>query len=438
MFGSARTAAGGLFSTAGSEHAHLYGSTLLVPGGRRGCTSGCWRPDVTLPVDVRDHRLGSGALCRHDPGTADRHHADRLWLDQPGDSGGSVPPALDQLLMGGAQGQVRLEGHGPCLLPDREAGVPVRTLRCGRRRYPDPAGVRGGAGRRDPVRSRQEAQSAGLSPDGGQPVRSDREFLGVLERAADVEPGGAHRQPRQARNDAGHGGGGERNPGRDHLAARCLVHEEVPDRRCPHARRHRHRPGDTALYEPPPPGKPGRPRKYGDRITREKLRTLTQTHTELPIYGSHRTVRYRTAVCRARFRGGRPVRAVWVSMFVDGKWTAERLLLSTDPGHTAEDVIISLRWTIEPMFAALKWGEGMIDMWMQSVDPKGSGSKTFHRWLSIVQIGRALIQMLAVKADAATTALAEVAAGGKEGYLTAGMVKASLVRAFWNIAPAEA
>ena len=42
------------------------------------------------------------------------------------------------------------------------------------------------------------------------------------------------------------------------------------------------------------------------------------------------------------------------------------------------------------MFAALKGGEGMIDMWMQSVE-------TFHRWLSIVQIGRALIQMLAVK-----------------------------------------
>jgi hypothetical protein len=192
---------------------------------------------------------------------------------------------------------------------------------------------------------------------------------------------------------------------------------------------------DTALYEPPPPrtGKPGRPRKYGDRITREKLRTLAQTHTELPIYGGHRTVRYRTAVCRARFLGGRLVRVVWVSMFVDGKWTAERLLLSTDPSHRAEDVIItySLRWTIEPMFAALKWGEGMIDMWMQSVE-------TFHRWLNIVQIGRALIQMLAVKADAATTALAQVAAWRKERYLTAGMVKAGLVRAFWNIAPAEA
>ena len=138
------------------------------------------------------------------------------------------------------------------------------------------------------------------------------------------------------------------------------------------------------MYEPPPPGKPGRPRKYGDRITKAKLKTLAQTHTELPIYGSHRTVRYRTAVCMVRFLGGRLVRAVWVSMFVDGKWKAERLLLSTDPRHPAEDVIMtySLRWTIEPMFAALKGGEGMIDMWMQSVE-------TFHRWLSIVQIGRA-------------------------------------------------
>jgi hypothetical protein len=31
-------------------------------------------------------------------------------------------------------------------------------------------------------------------------------------------------------------------------------------------------------------------------------------------------------------------------------------------------ITYSLRWTIEPMFAALKGGEGMIDMWMQSVE----------------------------------------------------------------------
>jgi hypothetical protein len=83
------------------------------------------------------------------------------------------------------------------------------------------------------------------------------------------------------------------------------------------------------------------------------------------------------------------------------------------------------------MFAGLKWDEGMIDMWMQSVE-------ILHRWLTIVQIGQALIQMLAVKAHATTKALAQVAAWRKERYLTAGMVNAGLVQTFWNIAPAEA
>ena len=55
------------------------------------------------------------------------------------DAGGSMPAALDELLLDGAQGAVRLEGDGPCLVPHREAGVPIRALRRGRRRYPDPA-----------------------------------------------------------------------------------------------------------------------------------------------------------------------------------------------------------------------------------------------------------------------------------------------------------
>jgi hypothetical protein len=322
-----------------------------------------------------------------------------------------MPAALDELLLDGAQGAVRLEGS--CLVPHREAGVPIRALRW--RRYPDPAGVRGGAAIQYDHAHKPNRPDYILA----QTVVSLSAVIGNSWGFWSVPlMSNLARQPRQARNDAGHGGGGEREPGRDHAAARRLVHEGVPDRRCPHARRHRHRSGDTALYGPPPlrTGKPGRPRKYGDRITKEKLNALAQTHTELRIYG--RTVRYRTAICMARFLGGRLVRAVWVSMLVEGKWKGERLLLSTEPSHTAEDVIItySLRWTIEPMFAALKGGEGMIDMWMQSVDPKGSGSKTFHRWLTMVQIGRALIQMLAVKA----AALAQ--AWRKEPYLTAGMV----------------
>src|SRR5690242_5703952 len=105
---------------------------ILVPGGWHGCPSGCWHPDGALSVDLRDHRRAPGALCRHGPGTADRHHADRLGRDQPSDPGGAVPAALDQLLLDGAQGQVRRDRPGPGLMSHREAGVPVRALRCGR------------------------------------------------------------------------------------------------------------------------------------------------------------------------------------------------------------------------------------------------------------------------------------------------------------------
>src|SRR5690348_414560 len=35
---------------------------ILVLGGWHGCPSGCWHPDGALPVDLRDHRLGPGAL----------------------------------------------------------------------------------------------------------------------------------------------------------------------------------------------------------------------------------------------------------------------------------------------------------------------------------------------------------------------------------------
>src|SRR4051794_33018112 len=227
MFGSARTAAGGLFSTAGSEHAHLYGSTLLAPGGRRGCTSGCWRPDVTLPVDVRDHRLGPGALCRHDPGTADRHHADRLWLDQPGDSGGYVPPPLDQLLLDGAQGQVRLEGHGPCLMSDRDAGVPIRALRGDDTLIPSVSAAAPGAAIQYDHAHKPNRPDYLLA----QTVVSLSAVIGNSWGSWSVPlMSNLARQPRQARNDAGPGGGGEREPGRDHPAARCLVHERVPDR----------------------------------------------------------------------------------------------------------------------------------------------------------------------------------------------------------------
>src|SRR3954467_5962622 len=276
---------------------------ILVPGGRHGCTSGCWHPDGTLPVDLRDHRLAPGALCGYGPGTADRHHADRLWFDQPGDSGGSMPAALDQLLLDGAQGAVRLEGDGPCLVPHREAGVPIRALRGDDTLIPRWSEAAPGAAiqydhARKPNRPNYilaqtvVSLSAVIGNSSGSwsvPLMSNLAVHtgnhGKLETMrAMVEEVSATLGAITLLLDAWYMKG--------YLISDVLTRDIIV---IGQVRR------DTALYDLPPlrTGKPGRPRKYGDRITKEKLNALPQTRTELPIYG--RTVRSLTAVCRARF-----------------------------------------------------------------------------------------------------------------------------------------
>src|SRR5881398_3231173 len=82
---------------------------------------------------------------------------------------------------------------------------------------------------------------------------------------------------------------------------------------------------DLALYvvPRPPRRRRGRPRKYGPRMTRERVEALPVHRSARILYGKLEVVRYRT--CRvaarflkgrvaARFLKGRVVRAVWVEL----------------------------------------------------------------------------------------------------------------------------
>ena len=74
---------------------------------------------------------------------------------------------------------------------------------------------------------------------------------------------------------------------------------------------------DLALYEVPRPPRPrrrGRPRKYGARMTREKIEALPIHRRARILYGNLEVVRYRTCRVAARFLKGRVVRAVWVQL----------------------------------------------------------------------------------------------------------------------------
>ena len=74
---------------------------------------------------------------------------------------------------------------------------------------------------------------------------------------------------------------------------------------------------DLALYavpRPPRRRRRGRPRKYGPRMTRERVEALPVHRSARILYGKFEVVRYRTCRVAARFLKGRVVRAVWVQL----------------------------------------------------------------------------------------------------------------------------
>ena len=108
-----------------------------------------------------------------------------------------------------------------------------------------------------------------------------------------------------------------------------------------------------------------------------------------------------------------------------GGWAKQRLLLSTDLTLSAVEVVEAYanRWTVEPLFAALKLTDGVGAMWQRS-------RTVLLRWLHLVQIGRALLVLLTAKAEPETLALVRPGGWRKAATLTPGLVKDALARRF--------
>src|SRR3954463_6203751 len=186
---------------------------------------------------------------------------------------------------------------------------------------------------------------------------------------------------------------------------------------------------DLALYEAPKPPGPrdrGRPRKYGARMTRQKIEALPVHRTAQILYGNLDVVRYRTCRVAARFLNGRVVRAVWVQVEQPDRGdqpTEERLLLCTDPDLSAIPVLTSYakRWSIEPLFAAIKHGWGLKNAWQPS-------RQVLMRWVTILAVSYALNQMLAHTDPARIPGLADPVPWRPAGARTAGLIQAGITR----------
>jgi DDE superfamily endonuclease len=190
---------------------------------------------------------------------------------------------------------------------------------------------------------------------------------------------------------------------------------------------------DLALYAVPRPPRRcrrGRPRKYGPRMTPERVAALPVRRSARILYGRFEVVRYRSCRVAARFLKGRVVRAVWVRLERPDRPGEERLLLCTDPALPATEVITSYakRWSVEPLFAAMKHGWGLKDAWQQS-------RQVLMRWVTILAAGYALNQMLAYADPARTPGLASPAPWRPPGTRTAGLIRAGLARLLREVGP---
>jgi DDE superfamily endonuclease len=186
---------------------------------------------------------------------------------------------------------------------------------------------------------------------------------------------------------------------------------------------------DLALFEvPKPPRKrrKGRPRKYGARLTPERVAALPAHRSAAILYGKLEVVRYRTGLVAARFLYGRVVRAVWVELERPDrrdKPRQQRLLICTDPALCAELVIsgYAKRWSVESLFRNLKHGFGLKDAWQQS-------RQVLMRWVTVVAASYAINQMLAFTDPAHLAGLAQPAPWRAPGTRTAGLIQAGIAR----------
>src|SRR5690242_12315601 len=186
---------------------------------------------------------------------------------------------------------------------------------------------------------------------------------------------------------------------------------------------------DLALFEVPKSPrkrKQGRPRKYGARLTPERVAALPEHRSAAILDGKLEVVRYRTSLVAARFLRGRVVRAGWVELERPDrrdKPRVQRLLICTDPALSALEVIsgYAKRWAVESLFRNLKHGFGLKDAWQQS-------RQALMRWVTILAVGYAIPQMLAFTDPARLAGLAQPAPWRAPGTRTAGLIQAGIAR----------
>ena len=128
---------------------------------------------------------------------------------------------------------------------------------------------------------------------------------------------------------------------------------------------------DSALFMPPvKKNARGRPPKYGERLTFERVRQLFPLqNATLYAYGKERLFEFYSFQAKVRFLRGELCSLVWSRFSTDGgEPTQWRLYLSTDASMGGEQILslYALRWSVEPAFNDIKNRFGLVQAWQQT------------------------------------------------------------------------
>jgi hypothetical protein len=139
---------------------------------------------------------------------------------------------------------------------------------------------------------------------------------------------------------------------------------------------------DTVVSLPPVPSlKPGRPRKYGEKLSFDLIFQLFEQQSALIFaYGKDQFFEFYVFDAQVRFLKGRICRTVWCHFCSEGSpFSSWHLLLSTDLSLTAEQIIsyYASRWSVETAFNVIKNSFGLQQAWEQT-------KRTFARWRCVL------------------------------------------------------
>jgi hypothetical protein len=139
---------------------------------------------------------------------------------------------------------------------------------------------------------------------------------------------------------------------------------------------------DSALFLPPiPKTGPGRPRKYGAKLSFELVSLFFEKQVaSIFAYGKDQSFEFYVFDAQVRFLKGRICRMVWCRFRTKSSpFTSWHLLLSTDLSLTAEQIIsyYASRWSVESAFNMIKNTFGLKQAWEQAV-------RAFARWRCIL------------------------------------------------------